>query len=84
MTPLLIEMILHYHTTPGEYRDGDFSAPAVREAINLMRDEWGLIEMVDGKGYVATQRLSAYVKKICSIKLPELHWLYPEDMKEQL
>jgi len=83
MTPLIIDMILHYHTTPGDYRDGDFSAPAVREAINLMRDDWALIEHAQAKGYVPTARLHAYVKKICSIGLPEQHWIYPEDMREQ-
>jgi len=82
MTPLIIDMILHYHTTPGDYRDGDFSAPAVREAINLMRDEWGLIENGCGR-YKPTDRLHAYVAKLCSIGLPEQRWIYPEDMKEQ-
>ena len=80
MTPLLIEMILHYHTTPGDYRDGDFSAPAVRAAIDWMRDEVQLIEHKPGKpGYVATDRLHAYVEKLCTIDLPVLKWVYPED-----
>lgn len=34
MSPLEIEIMLHYYTTPGDYRDGDFSAPAVRQAID--------------------------------------------------
>ena len=81
MTPLVLDAILHYHTTPGDYRDGDFSAPAVREMINWMRDEANLIEHGDGC-YKATDRLHAFVKKLCSIELPELRWVYPDDLKD--
>lgn len=82
MSPLGIEMMLHYHCTPGDYRDGDFSAPAVRELIDWMKDE-NLIEFKDGGGYKATDRLHAYVYKLCTIGLPDLKWVYPEDLKEQ-
>lgn len=81
MTPLFIDMAIHYHCTPGDYRDGDFSAPAVRELIDWMRDE-GLIEHKDGGGYRGTDRLAAYVTKLCTIDLPELRWIYREDLKE--
>jgi len=83
MTPLLIEMILHYHATPGDYRDGDFSAPAVREAIDWMREESLIVYKKEG-GYQATERLHAYVEKICSIDLPIKKWIYPEDYRRDL
>lgn len=28
MSPLEIEILLHYYYCPGDYQDGDFSAPA--------------------------------------------------------
>ena len=82
MTPLAIEMALHYHCTPGDYRDGDFSAPAVREVIDFML-ETELIESKSGGGYRGTGKLAAYVAKLCTVGLPELRWIYPEDMKEE-
>lgn len=33
MTPLQISILIHYYTTPTDYRDGDFSAPAVKEQL---------------------------------------------------
>jgi 5-methylcytosine-specific restriction protein A len=34
-TPLYIEIGLHYATKADDYRDGDFTAPAVREALRV-------------------------------------------------
>jgi len=79
MSPLFLDAILHYHTSPGDYRDGDFSAPAVREMIDWMYDN-KLIDHGCGR-YIATDRLHAFVEKLCSIQLPELKWVYPEDLK---
>lgn len=79
MSPLAIEIILHYHCTRGDYRDGDFSAPAVRELIDWMADE-KLIDYRPGGGYQSTSRLTAVVGKLCSVGLPEMRWVYPEDM----
>ena len=80
MSPLVLDAILHYHTTPGDYRDGDFSAPAVKEMISWMCDEALIVKHPNGS-YKATERLHAVVKKLCSIELPELRWVYPEDLK---
>lgn len=34
MTPLQIEIVLHYYVRPTDYRDGDFTAPAVSQALD--------------------------------------------------
>jgi hypothetical protein len=81
MSPLAIEILLHYHCTPGDYRNGDFSAPAVRELIDWMHDEDLIAHKPDG-GYTSTSRLTAVVKKLCSVDLPEMQWVYPEDLKD--
>ena len=79
LTPLALEIILHYHCTPGDYRGGDFSAPAVRELIDWMVDEELITHKVGG-GYQSTSRLSAVVEKLCSVGLPEQRWVYQEDL----
>lgn len=48
MTPLEISILLHYHVSPTDYRGGDFSAPAVREAIDRFVDSVLLIQ-TDGR-----------------------------------
>lgn len=75
MTPLKIEMMLHYYTSATDYRDGDFSAPAVREAINWFRDEAGMLAANDPKAgkdtaYSITEKGKFYVEYICSVPLP--------------
>ena len=44
MTPLEIEIILYYYSRTNDYRDMDFSAPAVRQAIDWMKAEGVLLE----------------------------------------
>lgn len=47
MTPLEIEVLLHYYSRSTDYRGGDFSAPAVRDAINGYLAN-GLLEKTNG------------------------------------
>lgn len=37
MSPLQIEILMHYYTRSTDYRNGDFAAPAVRESIDYFR-----------------------------------------------
>lgn len=70
MTPLQIEILLHYYTRTGEYRDGDFSAPAVREAIVNFVTQLRLLGLVvspGGPGLELTDRGLAYVERLLSV-----------------
>lgn len=83
MTPLEIDILLWYATRAVDYRDGDFTAPAVREAIDSFRDDLGLIEPleVDARGsgelqsYRLTARGRAYVDALTSLPLPICRWV---------
>lgn len=39
ITPLTLEIILHYYAHARDYREGDFSAPAVREVVDCLISE---------------------------------------------
>lgn len=77
MTPLQIEILLHYHCCPGDYRDGDFAAPAVREAIDGFRDAGLLKDSGQGRIYEPTDGVRAYVDALCAVPLPVLQWVVP-------
>lgn len=93
MTPLLIEIVLHYHCRADDYRGGDYSAPAVREGIDWLRDEARLIEFVpeDARslsrgtwGYIPaayrlTERGKTYVEALQSMPLPVQVWVMPKE-----
>lgn len=84
MTPLEIQIALTYHATANDFRDGDFTAPAVREAIDKFRN-LGLLRARDCKDvgaetiYVATDRLHVYCNKLKTIGLPNQAWVYDEN-----
>ncbi len=80
MTPLQIEMLLHYYSRADDYRDGDFSAPAVQEALEgFKRDE---LLAADQAGpprtcYVITERGRVYVEALRAVPMPERRWVMP-------
>ena len=82
MTPLEMQIALHYYTSPTDFRDGDFSAPAVRSSI----DHFQACDLIrvrkagepGNAHYVATPRLNTYVEKLKSIELPIQRWVYPD------
>lgn len=85
MTPLGIDIVLWYYSRAVDYREGDFAAPAVREAINEFRDALNLLEVipVDGKPrsehrtYRLTERGRAYVSALIMLPLPVCQWVIP-------
>lgn len=83
MTPLEIDIILWYHTRAVDYRDGDLSAPAVREAVDRFRDVDGLLELRpptgsgDFRTYRLTERGQAYVDALIMTPLPICQWVIP-------
>lgn len=83
MTLLEIEILFHYYTTPGDYRDGDLSAPAVREAIDnfLNHPDGALLKAnanpaLQGK-YSTTERCQVYIDALRAVPLPVQQWVMP-------
>jgi len=85
MTLLGIEILIHYRCFMTDFRDGDFTAPAVRDAINTFRDELDLLTSVpeeehDGTMkelpmYRITERGRAFVEALQKLPLPKQIWV---------
>lgn len=82
-TPLEMQILLHYYYSPEDYKQGDYSAPSVREAINSFRDQHGLIREKlekDSYGlYEITERGRALVHAALKTPLPVQVWVIPTD-----
>lgn len=71
MTPLVLEIIIHYYYSPRQYRNGDFFAPAVREAIKYFCEN-ELLLCVRKEQYIITDKGKFYVEEgLCQVPLPE-------------
>lgn len=78
MSPLGIEIMLHYHVRTDDYRQGDHRAPAVRDHLDFFVHENLLTPLTygpDGRRfdqpqYAVTERGEAYVLALCSVTLP--------------
>lgn len=82
LTPLEIEILLHYNCGASDFRGGDFSAPAVREAINKFRNDCELIEnwtndACNTAAYRLTKRGQVFVDALCAVPLPVQVWVTP-------
>lgn len=82
MSPLEITIAINYAISSRDFRDGDFSASAVREAIYRFVDIGFLRLRIQGDAgdaiYVATDMCMAYVEKLCSIGIPKRKWVYED------
>lgn len=79
MSPLRIEIALHYYTIPGDYDPERLDAPAVKEAIQDYI-EAGLLQVSAREGQRfegVDEALSVYVEALCSVPLPVLKWSMP-------
>lgn len=79
MTPLQLEILLHYYSRADDYRCGDFGAPAVRDAIEYFKRE-ELIVAADPKQdrcYALGERGRVLVEAVRSVPLPERRWVMP-------
>lgn len=83
MTPLEIEILLHYATRATDYRNGDFSAPAVRDAVERFVGAGLLVERDPGQTplYWMLERGHAYVDALCKLPLPVQVWVIPKEAK---
>ncbi|MBT2300392.1 hypothetical protein J7E70_07930 [Variovorax paradoxus] len=74
MTPLQIEMLLHFHTTPTPWPR--LNAPACVEAIEgFIRD--GLVRDDDPSRYWLTERGEACIRFLCAMPIPVANWAIP-------
>jgi hypothetical protein len=79
VSPLFIEIALHYHCRVDDFDLERFSAPAVQEALQSLVKA-GLLER-GGKFqpvYVPTEGLKVWVDAICSVPFPQRRWMIPE------
>lgn len=72
MTPLQIQMLLHFHVTTERWPNW---SPACTEARDYFFQE-KLLDYENGIP-VLTDRGRAYVKFLCMIPLPNAHWTIP-------
>lgn len=80
-TPIEIEIALHYYYHVGDFREGDFSAPAVRDTL-FKFEQFGLLDRTEHPGadrrYGRTEALEIYVNALCSVGYPVKTWVMPE------
>lgn len=79
MTPLQIEILLHYYTSPGDYKNLD--APSVTDAIVGFLNAGILTEAPKGdkQSYYGNRgMLQVYVEALCSVKLPTMKYIIEE------
>lgn len=83
MSPLELEILLHYRYSPLDYRNDDFSSPSVRSAIDrfvkqdqlLVADENIMCE----RTYMLSSRGVVFINKLCTTPLPTQSWGYHDD-----
>lgn len=70
MTPLQIQMLLHYHCSPTPFQPW---GAAQSEALDMFREQ-GLIRKMEGEVPTLTGRGRAYVEFLCAMPLPLERW----------
>lgn len=81
MTPLQIEIMLHYYSHGGDFRNRDFSSPSVHEAVDFFLG----IEMLAKTDFDAatkpylriTPKGTVFVDALCAVPLPVKQWVIP-------
>ena len=70
--PLLIEMILHMHTSGARFPN--LEAPAQQEFLKFLLENDLVYYSHDHDCYTTTERGAAWVEKICATPLPVKTW----------
>ena len=86
MSPIMIEIVLHYYTSPTDWRDGEWNE-GIRGIIHTIADSLQLIELDPrshplGLGYrpgtyKITKRGEVYVEALKALPLPIQVWTIP-------
>lgn len=83
MCPLQIEIMIHYYCIGADFREGDFSAPAVSGAIEYFVIDRMLSYQKDGSSpkLRITDRGRAYVEFLTKVPYPieKKEWVLPEE-----
>lgn len=85
MTPIEIEIMLHYYSRANDFRDGDFNAPAVEVALAKLVNV-GLLAHGPNlrvRGYLPThyhitEGGEVYVRALKAVPLPVRQWVMPK------
>lgn len=85
MSPLQIEILLWYHARACDFRDGEMTATAVRDAIDNFLKGDNLLEPIgsarnagDHRTYRLTARGEFYVEALMTLPLPICRWEIPQ------
>ena len=83
MTPLQIEIMLHYHTRTTDYggADDNFTSESVQGALIGFRLDGMLADnrCHGDTTYEITDKGRAYVAGLTKVNMPECHWHIPVD-----
>jgi len=85
MTPLEIEILMHYYIYSTDYLDGVFDITPIQDAIEHLRDESKLLEpthltnVYHDPHYRLTERGYAYIQALCNVPLPIQIWVMPAE-----
>lgn len=84
MSPLQIEILLHYHCKEGEYTNIGKSPAHDLAVANFVRD--GYLKKGDNVGdpflYKSTDKLHAYCNALCSVPEPTQKWVVEYDNEQ--
>lgn len=79
MTPLEIDLCLHYHTRCDDSPWLDLNAPIKKAVMSDLINAGLLVENIDSskRRYDPTEKLQAFVHMLCATPLPEHRWVDP-------
>lgn len=80
ISPIILQMIIHYCVCCDDFREGDLSAPAVRDGLAILIAE-KMLSVNDKQGnpkYRATDKAKYYLNYICQTPFPIMIYKIPE------
>lgn len=81
MTPLQIQMMLHYYARPSPYAAHEpehaSSQAVAQQRLRLLSDELLYVDPTSGAGYALTDRGRAYISALTAMPLPIKKWVMP-------
>lgn len=93
MTPLEIDIMLHYYSCANDWRNGDHTAPICKETFGWFLDQdllkcsnFHVERFEDGTlkaRYEVTERGRAYVEALKQVPLPTQIWAVPAQPERQ-
>lgn len=80
MTPLEISVLLHYYARPGDFREGDFSAPIITPTLEMFVKRGLLCHHLPGstQKYGSTEATRVFVEALCAVPAPVKRWVMPD------